>query len=103
MSKNKMPWPAGPYYAEGSAVVVDSREQVCCGRGVYGECCGEPELVGDYYEVAECAPELAKLFSAAPDLLDACEQLLARATIYDDPHLLEQARAAIAKAKGEPE
>lgn len=47
----------------------------------------------------------ARLISAAPDLLAACEKLLRRATPFtnhwkDDPELVE-AYAAIAKARGQ--
>lgn len=50
---------SGPWFATGGDICIDTREQVCCGRGV-NECCGEPdirggqELIGNAGEV-DCA------------------------------------------------
>jgi hypothetical protein len=45
----------GPWTTDGGRYVVhDSRHQVCCGRGRY-ECCGDPDVAGDYFPI--CAVE----------------------------------------------
>lgn len=52
----------GPWLEDGRHVFIDTREQVCCGRGVEVgcpeggsmlECCGNPDFEGDYFAIAE--------------------------------------------------
>lgn len=53
---------AGPWLEDGRHVFIDTRGQVCCGRGVEVgcpeggsmlECCGNPDVEGDYFAIAE--------------------------------------------------
>jgi hypothetical protein len=70
----------GPWYAEGQAVTIDTRFQICCGRS-QGECCGDPEVEGEYRAVADKAsPDDAAFIAAANPavilkLLDRIEAL----------------------------
>lgn len=44
----------GPWYHDGCGTIfIDTRAQECCGRGDgRGECCGVPNVVGDYGPIA---------------------------------------------------
>ena len=95
----------GPWFHHGSHVFVDSRYQVCCGRGKH-ECCGEPDVAGDYGPIADTSENNAPLIAAAPDLYAALARMVdsvARSTSGDvcQTSDLEDARAALAKARGE--
>lgn len=93
----------GPWFHEGTHVFVDSRYQVCCGRW-YNECCGNPDIAGDYGPIADTSERDAPLISAAPDLYAALDQLL---DDMGDEGLSvcqaakDQAKAALAKARGD--
>lgn len=103
-------WTPGPWFADGHIVIVDSRHMVCCGRGRNGECCGNPDVGGDYGEIAQTSPNNAHLISAAPDMAEALEKLIAGCdSAIADPDCmwpaedwppLKEARAALAKARG---
>lgn len=67
----------GPWQADGTSVFVDTRRQVCCGKGQY-ECCGEPDIEGDYGPIADAHPANARLITAAPDLARQCLAALDR-------------------------
>ena len=61
-------------------------------------------IVAELNTIDERGHADARLISAAPELLEALEQCadwLARSTRIDDREQAEDARAAIAKAKGE--
>lgn len=56
----------GPWEATDGVVWIDTREQVCCGRG-YQECCGEPDVIGGQEKVADTnAPNAAYIAAANP-------------------------------------
>lgn len=87
----------GPWQADGTSVFVDTRRQVCCGKGQY-ECCGEPDIEGDYESIADAHPANARLIAAAPDLarqclvtLDRVEALEGRWKPCTMPHVAKQA------------
>lgn len=89
----------GPWHAEGGHIVVDTREQVCCGRPGF-ECCGSPDVQGDYFEVAQTSERDAHLIAAAPDLYAALEALV---DDFGDAEgdLINAAKSALAKARGD--
>lgn len=83
----------GPWKAQGLAIVASDRSFV--GR-VY-PWCADPQD-------AECAKANARLIAAAPELLEALEEIVSAADGDGWSQLdadLRKARAAIAKAKGE--
>lgn len=95
-------WTPGPWLKEGNSVVYDSRHEICCGKiTVYG-CCGEPDIGGEYFEVAKCAEHDAALIAAAPDLYEA---LLAAANSAGFQYMVGETRdmiqRALDKARGE--
>ena len=45
-------------------VWIDTRKQVCCGRGQY-ECCGEPDVIGGQEKIAEASIEDAAFIALA--------------------------------------
>lgn len=57
---------------------------------------------GSFPEYGECQKADTHLIAAAPDLLDAVEELLIYLADWDDPdnETCQRARAAVAKAKG---
>ena len=61
----------GPWLSSGREVFVDTRYQVCCGRGSVHGCCGEPDVAGDYFVVATTDEANAHLIAAAPDMYEA--------------------------------
>lgn len=72
----------GPWEATDGVVWIDTREQVCCGRG-YQECCGEPDVIGGQEKVADTnAPNAAYIAAANPAaiiaLLDELDALRAK-------------------------
>lgn len=54
----------GPWEATDGVVWIDTREQVCCGRG-YQECCGEPDVIGGQEKVADTNASDAAFIAAA--------------------------------------
>lgn len=120
-------WTPGPWFANGAAVMVDTREQVCCGRR-QDECCGEPDVKGGCEIIAECGELDACLIAAAPELYEALDALVSQSgwhgrgereheifycemcgeshEAFDEiPHgpncFVGRARAALKKARGE--
>lgn len=98
----------GPWFAGGAVVWVDSRYQACCGRGSVNGCCGEPDIAGDYHEIANTSPNNARLIASAPELLEALKWAMAEVrgqTKYDNRqqkmNCFTKADAAIAKALGQ--
>lgn len=107
----------GPWFYDGDHVFVDSRFQECCGRGdANGECCGIPNVGGDYGTIAETSERDAPLIAAAPCMFEALSritpefvQLLAHtesvAAIAEyadnDREIIELCQAALAKARGQ--
>jgi len=105
------PW----FFDEHGNVFIDTREQVCCGKG-REECCGDPDIIGDYDRIAETSPQNAPIVAAAPELLGELEKSadtfrdLAKGLKLLGNHVAAAAceiaersnRAAIAKATGEP-
>lgn len=95
----------GPWFNDGTRVYVDNRYQVCCGRAG-NECCGNPDVAGDYGPIADTSERNAPLIAAAPDLYAALVMLLL--DVQDYPAWQRQcaavdvAKAALAKARGEP-
>lgn len=97
MRRNGMSiWPTLMLNNEGQAIVmqgdkriavVDSHSKVKRGEGHKSEC--------------EIRDANARLIAATPDLLAALEDLIVNVDAIAHPKRLEQARAAIAKAKGE--
>lgn len=95
----------GPWFYDGTHVFVDSLHQVCCGRAQY-ECCGNPEIEGDYGPIADTSEKDAPLIAAAPDLYAALERIVSsvsRGPSGDvcQTHDFEDAKTALAKARGE--
>ena len=89
----------GPWFSDGTHVFVDSRYQVCCGRAGY-ECCGQPDVSGDYFQIAETSECNAPIIAAAPDLHSALAALIDDFGDAEGP-LIDKAKAALAKARGE--
>lgn len=93
----------GPWKHSGGSVFVDTRTQVCCQRG-HAECCGVPDVEGDYFEVAQCNEANAPLIAAAPDLYAALRGMVAAfETLHSvaiEADAFAHARAALAKARG---
>lgn len=98
----------GPWESEGRVVWIDTREQVCCGRGTY-ECCGIPDVRGGQEQIGEFGTEAdATLAAAAPDMYEALKALFSderfRVSIGGNPNAVEsliaKALAAISKAEG---
>lgn len=59
----------GPWYSEGTAVFFDTRKLSCCGKGVF-ECCGNPDIDGDYGPVAETSETAARhIANCDPDTI----------------------------------
>lgn len=54
---------------------VDTREQVCCGRG-YNECCGEPDVRGGQDLIAQSNPVDAAFIIKAVNNYDALVKTL---------------------------
>lgn len=62
----------GPWSVDKGHVFVDHREQVCCGNPRVGDapwdepqCCGYPNVEGEYFQVAETAESTAPYIAAA--------------------------------------
>ena len=100
----------GPWEYEGTVVWIDTREQVCCGRGI-NECCGNPDVRGGQEQIGEFGNEDdARLAAAAPEMLEALKAIASHnnAFLTDGSSAarrcldwcVETARAAIAKAEG---
>lgn len=95
----------GPWFHEGTHVYVDSRHQVCCGRGGH-ECCGNPDVAGDYGPIADTSEKDAPLIAAAPDLYAALLRIVESVAKCQSGDVcqtsdFDDARAALAKARGE--
>lgn len=88
----------GPWLCDGGVIYVDTRTQVCCGRGSVHGCCGEPDVEGDYFKVADCGEHDARLIAAAPDMYEALKW--AATVIRPGSDLREAMDAALAKAEG---
>lgn len=59
----------GPWYSEGTAVFFDTRKLACCGKGTF-ECCGNPDIDGDYGPVAETSETGARhIANCDPDTI----------------------------------
>jgi len=106
-SKHTPSFTQGPWYADGGSVFVDTRRQVCCGRPGE-ECCGCPDVEGDYFEVAQTSEKDARLIAAAPELLEALEQAVSGLADYrntlsrESPSFAEIiARSLISRVRGE--
>lgn len=91
-----MNYTPGPWHAEGSVVTNEQDEIViACVIGF----CMRNDLGEDY--------ATARLIAAAPDMLKALEAIVKSLAYHDDEGMIEHiqemidARAAIAKAKGE--
>lgn len=103
-------WSTSPYYSDGEVISGDKKIAIVCGSN-YGEWrdaddCGEAEFQAN-----------AALIAAAPDLLEALEQLFRIGDVYpsaiehdaygeeggkmDLEQWTDLAKAAIAKARGE--
>ena len=70
----------GPWEQNGRDVVADTRQQVCCGQGVF-ECCGIPDIEGDVFPVVNrCDPTDAAFIAAAnpTTILALCDALETR-------------------------
>lgn len=67
------------------------------------DCFGHTASVYGHPEQTSVALANARLIAAAPDLLDAVEELLIYLADWNDPdnETCQRARAAVAKAKGE--
>jgi hypothetical protein len=76
-------------YADWQTFAIRGPENVCL--AMVGEV--------DHYK-SERIPHNARLIAAAPELLEALEEML-NAGVNDDPNMYDRARAAIAKARGE--
>jgi hypothetical protein len=62
---------SGPWFDTEGAVWIDTREQVCCGRGT-DQCCGEPDVIGGQELVAQCGQTDAAYIAAAnPSVITA--------------------------------
>lgn len=100
----------GPWFHDGDLVFVDSRYQQCCGRAdLNGQCCGNPEVAGDYGEIAQTSECNASLIAAVPELyavlVDFMENPNFRVAVGGNPNavdtLMDRARHALSKARGE--
>ena len=68
----------GPWLHKNGEVFIDTRQQVCCGHGtVSGECCGNPDVTGDYYKIADTSPQNGPLIALAPEMADEIVRLRA--------------------------
>jgi len=97
MSYTKGPWTFEIDEADGENFWLKSKdnEYIVAGCG----CCGSPQMRGPYMANA-------RLIAAAPELLGALEEALWMIESYegmgaDNDIIVDAARAAIAKAKGE--
>jgi hypothetical protein len=93
-----------PWDVAVDAILVDNREQVCCGQATQsGECCGCPDIVGDYGPIEICAPDnaafIAGLVNAYPAL--AAELRALRAEQHEDTGLLAHQKEEIDRLRAE--
>ena len=68
----------GPWFNDGGNIWIDTREQVCCGRG-YQECCGNPDIKGGQEQIGGMSENDAAFIALArnrlPDLLADYERM----------------------------
>lgn len=67
----------GPWESDHDAVIADTREQVCCGKG-YHSCCGQPEVIGECVAIAERAKDNDATYIAAASptsIIEVCKAL----------------------------
>ena len=69
----------GPWYNDGGGIIyVDTRERVCCNKRADpsdGSCCGHPDIIGGYFEVAQTSAADGNLIAAAPLMYEALANL----------------------------
>ena len=90
-----------PWFRTDGDIWVDTREQVCCGRG-YQECCGEPDVIGGKELIAQTGSEDAALIVTAVNAYEPMlEALKAARACYGTEHgeTLDAINAAIALAE----
>lgn len=78
-----------PWEHTGGDIWIDTRVQVCCGRGTY-ECCGNPDVKGGQELVAQTSEANASLIVRAVNQHDAllkCAEALRKALPFIDDAL----------------